>query len=419
MKKIIISLSIIVAVGAVVIGGTYAFFYDTETSAGNIFTAGSIDLKVDHLRQTYNDVDCKTCSVEIKSDTTNMVVNTVNGDDPVSFPHSAVAVSNPHPAWTVSGDIPDATWIWATDPVTVHDAGNTDVYYTFEKTFTWWGPVTGVTLSLGVGTDNGYQVKLNGNVVGTDWGEQNYLSPADVYSSFAGYIVQGTNVLEIEVKNQAMSGGTPSGNPAGLLYKLTIDGNCGDDYFKNSCTLFGIKDLGENDHFWMFDDVKPGDHGTNVISLHVDSNDAYVCLLNDNVQDDENTPIETEISAGDDSQDGVPNGELSDYIQLFIWNDINGNGVYEPVDEVNLYEGGFDATDMDYLALATGGVDNLGVAWCMGTQDVNHTTGTISCSGAGNQDVAQTDEMTADIVLYGVQQRNNEGFSCANVVLAD
>ena len=47
MKKIIISLSIIAAAAAIVIGGTIAYFSDTETSTGNTFTAGAIDLMVD------------------------------------------------------------------------------------------------------------------------------------------------------------------------------------------------------------------------------------------------------------------------------------------------------------------------------------------------------------------------------------
>lgn len=47
VKKIITSFGMIVFVGALVAGGTGAFFSDTETSAGNVFTAGAIDLKVD------------------------------------------------------------------------------------------------------------------------------------------------------------------------------------------------------------------------------------------------------------------------------------------------------------------------------------------------------------------------------------
>jgi predicted ribosomally synthesized peptide with SipW-like signal peptide len=47
-KKILISLSVIGAVAAIAVGGTIAYFSDTETSTGNTFTAGSLDLKVDN-----------------------------------------------------------------------------------------------------------------------------------------------------------------------------------------------------------------------------------------------------------------------------------------------------------------------------------------------------------------------------------
>jgi predicted ribosomally synthesized peptide with SipW-like signal peptide len=45
--KILLSLSVIAAVAAIAIGGTVAYFSDTETSTGNTFTAGTLDLKVD------------------------------------------------------------------------------------------------------------------------------------------------------------------------------------------------------------------------------------------------------------------------------------------------------------------------------------------------------------------------------------
>jgi len=47
-KKIIISLGIIGLAAAIAIGATTAFFSDTETSTGNIITAGAIDLKIDN-----------------------------------------------------------------------------------------------------------------------------------------------------------------------------------------------------------------------------------------------------------------------------------------------------------------------------------------------------------------------------------
>lgn len=48
MKRILMSLSVIGVAAAVVIGGTSAFFSDTETSVGNTFTAGAIDLQIDN-----------------------------------------------------------------------------------------------------------------------------------------------------------------------------------------------------------------------------------------------------------------------------------------------------------------------------------------------------------------------------------
>lgn len=48
MKKILGSVGMLALVGALVWGATGAFFSDTETSTGNTFTAGAIDLTVDN-----------------------------------------------------------------------------------------------------------------------------------------------------------------------------------------------------------------------------------------------------------------------------------------------------------------------------------------------------------------------------------
>ena len=64
-KKILISLTVIGVVAAIAVGGTIAFFSDTETSTGNTFTAGAIDLKIDstcHYYQDGEDVGCKDAS---------------------------------------------------------------------------------------------------------------------------------------------------------------------------------------------------------------------------------------------------------------------------------------------------------------------------------------------------------------------
>ena len=46
-KKILVSLAVIGVAAAIAIGGTIAYFSDTETSTGNTFTAGTIDISID------------------------------------------------------------------------------------------------------------------------------------------------------------------------------------------------------------------------------------------------------------------------------------------------------------------------------------------------------------------------------------
>jgi len=57
MKKIIISFSIIAAVAAIAVYATTAYFTDSETSAGNTFSAGAIDLTIDST-QHFNNAVC-------------------------------------------------------------------------------------------------------------------------------------------------------------------------------------------------------------------------------------------------------------------------------------------------------------------------------------------------------------------------
>ena len=410
MKKILISLSIIGAVAALAVTGTRALFSDTETSAGNVFTAGSIDLKVDHLAQTYDGLDCNTASVEVVSDTTNKVTGTVGGNDPVSFPHNALLVTSINPAWTAS--ILGANWIWSQDPTPLTEY-NIDTIYTFEKTFNWMGPVTGATLALSIGTDNSYEIYLNGHLVAGDNTEQNYNAAGqDTYTGtvISNQIVQGENTLRFVVKNWARPQGETWDNPGGLLYKLVIDGNPTSNDFKAHCQLWNEKDLVQGDHFWTIGDVKPGDYGTNLISLHVLSNDAYTCLYTGGTTDLENGINNAEAKAGDVT---LAVGELSNYLNAIVWAD-NGNGVHDSGEAV-LYNGPLKGEYIPKQALASNGIGYLGLAWCAGTQTVDAGTGVISCSGAGNQNDAQTDSFTADLTAYAVQQRNNTSFDCSSI----
>lgn len=214
---------------------------------------------------------------------------------------------------------------------------------------------------------------------------------------------------------------------------LTVDSQ-GSSYNGNSLqgSNFPSIDL-TSEHFFVFDDIKPGDYGIRNISLHAASNPAYACLLLVNKKDDESVVIDPEIGVGDTLDDGIPHGELSKEIELFVWNDLNGDQTFDPgTGEVPLVHDGpssavdsfFDITYEIFYDSSSGlsplvqnDVENIGLAWCAGTQTVNYVNGTITCNGSGMGDIAQTDKFSTDVVLYAEQTRNNPNFKCADVLL--
>ncbi len=231
---------------------------------------------------------------------------------------------------------------------------------------------------------------------------------------------------------------TSTGNifTAGTI-DLTIDSN-GSSY--NGASLpdknFPAKDL-IDEKFFVFDDIKPGDYGVRDISIHVSSNPAYVCLIIHNKNDDDNgiTDPEDEVDNVDDNLDGTPFGDLSGDLELFAWEDMNADQTYDPVTgEVPLThdDGGVDPDsffDITYEIMfdSTAGIGpfvqngnrNFALAWCAGTQTVDHVTGEITCDGSGMGDISQSDIFTADISLYAEQVRNNPDFTCADVDLEE
>lgn len=410
-KKVLVSVLTIGVVAIAAIGGTIAYFSDKEVSANNIIVAGDIDLKVDHTKQSYNGMDCKTCDVTIVSDISNMVV--ARSVEPGFTPKSAVLVSNPDVRWTADVGNDNAKWIWATDPTLAEDTTN-NVVYTFEKKFDWYGPYTATILSFAVSSDNSVEVWFNGFKVAEGTYETVYQTPITVPNL---NVKQGENILQFKVKN--WSGSTnPAENPGGLKYAFNIDGQCGDDYFKNNCTLFREKDLTQNDHFWMFDDIKPGDYGTNLISLHVKSNDSWACGYIKSIDDKENALIQPEIVDGDTSSD---KGELSQLIQMVSWVD-DGDGIHQPAEQIT-YNGAFGSASSIALFDSAGGsvipgntIKYIGIFWCTGSTITMNPDGSFRCDGAGINNTAQTDSFTADLELEAIQARNNAEYVCPGSV---
>jgi len=81
-KKILISLSVIAAVAALAIGGTVAYFSDTETSTGNTFSTGVIDISIDNQNPWQGHFELKDMK---PSETGYITFNIQNpGDNPVN-----------------------------------------------------------------------------------------------------------------------------------------------------------------------------------------------------------------------------------------------------------------------------------------------------------------------------------------------
>ncbi len=275
-KKILISLGVIVFASAVIIGATGAFFSDTETSTGNTFTAGSIDLKVDDT-QHYNGMICE-----------------LNGS-------------------------------------------------TADLTDYWW--------------------RHEGNNAPAAW-------PVE-YSA-----CNGTWLLKDLVPTQ--------------------------------------------DKFFNFTDVKPGDSGENTISLHVDNNAAYACADLSNIKNDDNTHLVPETLAGDTTPGPTGQGELGQGLDFLIWNDTNGNNVWDANEVGQNTTGGAPLTNQTYTladgsgpAIPATGTSYLGLAWCAGTFTAGGPGTPPVCDGSTMGNEAQTDSYAADIGIRVVQARNNSAFRCA------
>lgn len=81
-KKIILSLSVIGLVAAIAIGGTVAYFSDTETSEGNTFSTGVIDINIDGENPWINSWDI----TDMKPCETGYITFNINnsGNNPVN-----------------------------------------------------------------------------------------------------------------------------------------------------------------------------------------------------------------------------------------------------------------------------------------------------------------------------------------------
>jgi predicted ribosomally synthesized peptide with SipW-like signal peptide len=418
MKRILKSLAVVIAVGAIAGVATYSFFSDTETSTGNTFTAGSIDLKVDHKHVMYNGDTCDESCVENTS--TNLIQNgsfeipeVTNGDHWQVF--------NSISPWTVTG---------------TPDQGDT-IGLEYQENDIYLGS-TAADGTQYVELDGFYPAKIVQDIAASASGKYKI---SFKYAPRPGHSENKMKVMfgDTEILNASLSSSNPfswtnfsqeiNGPTTGTIsisfeetgandqLGMFLDDvsvhpyDCSYEIDGGTCKLWGLKDLGQGDYFWNFGDVKPGDYGINIISLHAYDNDAYACLFTDNIVDKEETVNDPEIEAGDSIASVV--GELSGYIKLFIWEDTDEDNTYDIEETILAGPGAPIDVAMNRISLQKSHTKYFGLAWCAGTQTLEGAT--IKCDGSSMGNITQTDTMTADITAYAEQQRNNAGFRCSSL----
>lgn len=254
-----------------------------------------------------------------------------------------------------------------------------------------------------------------------------------VISSIAAITIAGTRAFfsdtETSKNNTFQAGAIDLKIDNTSYYNGKINGN----------TSWDLRDL-TIEKFFDFTDVKPNDYGEDTISLHVNTNNAWVCADVKLTSNDDNGLTEPEEEV--DQTGGVGEGELADNVNFIWWAD-DGDNVLESGE--NLLPGGplgaLDVGETATVTLAdslssvwgTGPIPGnstkyIGKAWCFGSitavplsQDGQgplsprtpaNSTGGISCDGSELNNETQTDSLTADVSFRAVQSRNNPNFTC-------
>lgn len=177
-----------------------------------------------------------------------------------------------------------------------------------------------------------------------------------------------------------------------------------------------------HDKFFNIDDVKPGDHGENTISFHVNK-ESWICLDFENLKQKENGRNEPELL--EDASGSTNAGELADGTEFFAWYD-DGDDVFE-VGEKPIFgtsTGKQAATivlkNKTYVladslagnAFPANQTKYIGITWCAGNLEVNVAAAVITCDGTALGNVAQTDSFSVDIGFRAVPKKDNKNFRC-------
>lgn len=184
---------------------------------------------------------------------------------------------------------------------------------------------------------------------------------------------------------------------------------------------WAMKDLNPGtDKFFNFPDIKPADFGCNVISLHVQKGNAWLCLDFKNLTSLDNGINDPEKKAGDTS---TSTGELADALQFFGWLD-NGDGKYQPGEKPLFGTSTKNASSvLNNKSYAIGDSKNgnsckqnnaryVAMCWCAGTLSVDLNSGKMSCDGTKVGNLSQSDSMGLDVAIRAMSSDEDPKFLC-------
>lgn len=156
--RLVTSLGMIVFVGAIIVGGTGAFFNDTETSTGNVFAAGAIDLKIDSV-QHYNGMVCAELPNQdgyvwvpedggfvLDGDNHAVVTDAFdsqgewdafNEANPTQYPQAGVPCTGSWRLADDNGDLPVIGQFWNFDDIKPGDSGENTISIHIDNNDAW------------------------------------------------------------------------------------------------------------------------------------------------------------------------------------------------------------------------------------------------------------------------------------------
>ncbi len=416
----------VLAVLAIVAGGTGAFFSSQTASTGNVFTAGNIDLKVNHTAASYNSENCVERCEEVGG---NLVTNGSFEADVVTANGGSYQFFDSITGWVKEfGTYVELQRNFAVsadgEQHVELDGDGADAATTIAQTIS---TVPGTRYRLTFQHSPRPQSQAAGSGIRL---EVAVVSPgstvfSDVITTGTGPISWSTYTYEFIAVDPTTTvrfayDGTVN-TYGGLLDNVIVkELLCSSDYVNTpsgQCELWTPTYLnGSDKKFFNFADVKPQDHGTNLISMLVESNESYLCLNVANKENHENTHTAPEVAAGD-SSGGALEGELGQFLMVVGWrSDSMGNKIGSPL---------FGPTKADDLGAITyadslspwspvtpGETQYIHLEWCFGGMSLSGND--VICNGnVPNINQAQTDAFLADLQFYAVQSRNNSQFTCA------